>query len=160
MKLPHVVVFSVLGMSLSSFSVLLFTSSRRASNDALTSNDDTLTSNEEDSLVVPTASTPPRLTLKVEPDATVSSPFPTTTRETQLADYTANAKHEPTGSLFLIAVEQPCAFVLDGKPIEAQGDAPLFVRLGPHKVRCERQGGDTIERQIEVIEEGINTELF
>jgi hypothetical protein len=152
MKLPHVVILSIIGMLTTSLSVLVFTSPQQVSQDALTSN-------QLDSMVAPTASSLPRLTLKVEPEATVSSPLPTTTPKTPTADHTANAKHEATGSLFLFAVEKPCAFVLDGKPV-VQGNEPLFVPLGPHKVRCERQSGDTIEREIDVSEETINTELF
>ena len=44
--------------------------------------------------------------------------------------------------------------------IELQNDVPLMVRVGPHKIRCERPNGDALEKRIEVVDEAINPVLF
>ena len=67
---------------------------------------------------------------------------------------------ERLGWLQLTAVDEPCAFFIDGKLVKLQNDVPLMVRIGPHKVRCERPNGDALEKRIDVVEEAINPVFF
>jgi hypothetical protein len=148
MKLPHVVVLSIIGMLVASLSVLVFTSPRRTSSEV------DLTSNETEPVVELSASPAPKLTLVLEPVTTASSIFPRTNSTGQAAV----EKRGGFGSLQLTATDGPCSFFVDGKPVT--NDAPLMVRIGPHKVRCERPNGDAIEKRVEVVEEAINPVFF
>lgn len=150
MKLSHVIVLSIIGMLVASLSVLVFTSPRQVSPR------DALTSNESEAVVEPSTSPvpQPRLTLTTEPETTASTDVPRT-----------NSKpHEVTerrvGWLQLTAVSEPCSFFVDGKPVKLENDVPLFVRVGPHKVKCVHPNGDTIEKRIEVVDEAINPVFF
>lgn len=142
MKLPHVVVLSVIGMAVTSLSVLVFTSPRRAAQD-------NLTSNETEPSIVASVSPTPRLSLVLETDTTPSS-VPRRIR--------AKGKEQRLGSVHLTSTGEPCSFFIDGKPVK--DDVPLAVPVGPHKVRCERPNGDAIEKRVEVVEEAINPVFF
>jgi hypothetical protein len=147
MKLPHVIVLSIIGMVVASLSVFVFTSPRQTSSEV------DLTSDETETVVELSASPAPKLSLVLEPEATASSIVPRTNSTEQAAD-------EEFGSLQLIAVDEPCSFFIDGKPVKIENNVPLMVRIGPHKVRCERPNGDTVEKGIEVVEETINPVFF
>ena len=148
MKLPHVIVLSIIGMLVASLSVLVFTSPRRTSSEV------DLTSNETEPVVELSASPAPKLTLVLEPVTTASSIVP----RTNSTERAAVEKRGGFGSLQLTATDGPCSFFVDGKPVA--NDAPLMVRIGSHKVRCERPNGDAIEKRVEVVEEAINPVFF
>jgi hypothetical protein len=154
MKLSHVIVLSIIGMIVASLSVLAFTSPRGASSDV------DLTSNEMEPSIVASVSTTPRLSLVLEPDAIASSNVPRANPTGQTASSAAYENREAFGSLQLTAVEEPCSFSIDGKPVKIENDVPLMVRTGRHKVTCERPNGDVIETQVDVVEDAINPVFF
>lgn len=149
MKLPHVIVLSIIGMLVASLSVLVFTSPRQASQ-----ND--LTSNELEAVVEP-STTPiprPRLMLTTELETTPSTQAPRTNSKPQ------EVTEQRVGWLQLTAVNEPCSFFVDGKPVQLKNDVPLFVRVGPHKIKCVHPNGDTLEKRIDVVDEAINPVFF
>jgi hypothetical protein len=150
MKLPHVIALSIIGMLVTSLSVLVLTSSRGASSAV------DLTSNELEPVVELSATPTPKLTLTLEPVTTASSVVP----RTNSTEQAAIERREAFGSLQLTAVDKPCSFFIDGKPIKVENEVPLMVRIGSHKVRCERPNGDAIEKRVEVVEEAINPVFF
>lgn len=153
MKLSHVVIFSIIGMGVTSLSVLVLTSSRQASSDDLTSN-------EPELRLAHSTSTTPRLSLILEPDTAASIRIPRTNPAVHAAPGAAYENRETFAPLQLTAVDEPCSFSIDGKPVTVEKNVPLMVRIGPHKVKCERPNGDVTETLVEVVEEQINPVSF
>ncbi|HRI68067.1 MAG TPA: hypothetical protein PK156_27710 [Polyangium sp.] len=151
MKLSNVIVLSIVGMLATSLSVLLFTSRPQAS-------PDDLTSNELGLRLAHKPSTTPKLNLILEPDAVASmtTPRPNSPGQTApSAAYDGNDDEkieEKQGPLQLTSEDEPCSFSIDGKPVTIIGNVPLMVRIGPHKVKCERPNGEVIETQVDVVE--------
>lgn len=153
MKLVHLVTFSIIGMGVTSLSVLVFTSPQQASSDDLTSNESAVH-------FAKPASTTPRLSLILEPDTAASITTPRTNSSVDAAPSDAYGNRETRGPLQLSAVDEPCSFSIDGKPVTVDNNVPLMVRIGPHKVKCERPNGDVSETLVEVVEEQITPVAF
>lgn len=157
MKLPHVIVLSLIGMLTTSLSVLVFTSPRQPPQD-------TLTSNETDSSIIPSASPTPRLSLSVEPVLTVpsvslSAPIapiqrdsPTTpTAQRRRSVFETLGNNSPNlGKLQLVTASNPCMFFVDGEPVMLAKSVILPVFPGAYAVKCQH-ADRTIEQGANVV---------
>lgn len=154
MKLSHVVVLSIIGMLTTSLSVLVFTSPRQISQDALTSNEMETTPYE-----VP-LSTIPKQTLTVEPPLAVTSTIPNPNEPPQLKRAKQQATAPETAELLLFAPNEPCTFYVDGKYVQGSEAVSLFASLGEHVVRCERPNGRSVVQRVSVGSEARNPYFF
>ncbi len=159
MKLPHVVVLSIIGMAVTSLSVLVFTSRRQVSTH------DTLTSNESEAVVEPSTSPvpQPRLTLTTEPSATASSLAPQASvfgkpMPSQIGQMLREYKDHAL--LVLFAPNEPCTFFVDGKPVIGSEVSNLYVSVGVHVIRCERSNGRVNEQRVDVVPDARNPVFF
>jgi hypothetical protein len=162
MKLSHVVILSLIGMLVTSLSVLVFTSPRQAPQDALTSN-------ESEPAVDPSSNpVPPPKSNKQEPTAEPSTtPLQSTPEPEATASnitYRASRFAKPIPSqvmeelskyknreiLELSAPNEPCKFFVDGERVVGSEFANLFVVVGVHVVRCERSNGRVREQRVDV----------
>lgn len=141
MKLSNVIVLSIIGMLVTSLSVLMFTTTRQVPPDDLTSNE----------LAIEQKPTT-KLNLILEPDTVASVVIPQTNPPGQTAPSAAYDGDEKFGTLQITTEDEPCSFSIDGKPVSVESSLPMMVRIGSHKVKCERPNGDIIETQVDIAE--------
>lgn len=141
MKLPHVIVLSIIGMLVTSLSVLVFTARRQVPPQ------DALTSNESEAVVEPSTSPVPRpkLTLTTEPNATSSNVVPWT-NSSQNARSDTETKQESRGWLQLTKVSEPCSFTMCGRDEPCVGDFRLLSRHAEPETLtiCKRANGFSV----------------
>lgn len=159
MKLPHVIVLSIIGMLVTSLSVLVFTARRQVPpQDALTPNEVEPVPNE-----APVASIP-KPNVSVEPPSSIAlpasapEPSPLDSMPPELRKLIGSGKAQPF--LRLMSATELCDYYVDAKNVGFGGIVLLGAPIGRHVVQCHRPNGEVLIKSIDVVEGRINTVTF